>query len=144
MLSLGHIGLHIDAKAVALLITIFALGAVFGTILFQTFNNNSNQSVQDTNDANQDSSGPTIGFMAIEEVKVTNVAFGGDSNDHIEITMKNTGKTAITITEIKVNTDDNLLNANVVLDVNEQDVKNVTLTFDWEEGNSYQSNKFKG
>jgi len=82
-----------------LVIAVFVVGVVFGAILLQSFNN-SNPSVQETNDANPDDSGPTIGFMGTEEFKITSVTF---DSGHIYVNATNTGTSAVTINEVWVN-----------------------------------------
>ena len=67
--------------------------------MLQSFNN-SNPSVQETNDANPDDSGPTIGIMATEELKITGMTFDAT---HIYVNATNTGTTAVTISEVWVN-----------------------------------------
>jgi flagellin-like protein len=76
----------------------------------------------------------TVGFMGTEELKITNVQFP-DANT-VSITIKNTGSTAATISEIYINNGADLLSSDLTLDPNSQADQDVTFT--WTAGNSYQ------
>ena len=75
----------------------------------------------------------TVGFMGTEELKITNVAFSGTNS--VAITVKNTGSTSATVSEVYINGAD-LLETNVTVDPNGQET--ITVTSAWEAGNAYQ------
>ena len=76
----------------------------------------------------------TVGFMGTEELKITNVQFP-DANT-VSITIKNTGSTAATVSEVYINNGADLLSADLTLDPNSQADQDVTFT--WAAGSSYQ------
>jgi archaeal type IV pilus assembly protein PilA len=78
-----------------------------------------------------------VGQMSTEEVKITNIAFKANYQA-INVTLRNTGSTSVTITEIRVGTGDNLLLADVAISPNTQEVADVTLASNWLPGYAYQ------
>ena len=76
----------------------------------------------------------TVGFMGTEELKITNVAFSG--TDSITITVKNTGSTSATVSEVYINNGADLLSTDVTVDPNGQEA--ISVTSAWTEGNAYQ------
>jgi len=77
-----------------------------------------------------------VGQMSTEEVKIIKVDFSGASDDAVGVTMKNTGTTPVTITEVRVNNGDDLLTTDLVLAANEQSIANITSA--WIAGSNYQ------
>ena len=75
----------------------------------------------------------TIGFMGTEEVRITNVSFGTNT---ATITLKNTGASAVTITEIRVGSGDDLLTTDIVMPAGAQNTTSA-LTLNYVPGNSY-------
>ena len=75
----------------------------------------------------------TYAFMDTEALQITNLTFL--SNDRINITMRNTGTTTITIIEIWVN-NVKTWSGNSVIDANYQ--KTITLDVAWVAGTNYQ------
>lgn len=77
----------------------------------------------------------TTGFMATEELKITNVAF--DSNT-ATIYVRNTGSTTITISEVYINnqiiSNPTIVSASLAPNGN----TTITVTGDFEDGTSYQ------
>jgi len=76
----------------------------------------------------------TVGFMGTEELKITNVAFSG--TDSVAITVKNTGSTSATVSEVYINNGADLLADDVTVDPNGQ--QTIPVTSPWEAGNAYQ------
>jgi flagellin-like protein len=79
----------------------------------------------------------TVGFMGTEELKITNVQFSGA--DGIAITVKNTGSTSATVSEVYVNNGNDLLTgdgSDVTVDPNSQ--ATITVTQEWDAGSAYQ------
>jgi len=75
----------------------------------------------------------TFTFTSTEQLTITSVTFLSDN--HINITMRNTGTASITIVEIWVN-NVKTWSGSSVMDVNYQ--KSITLDVAWVAGNSYQ------
>jgi flagellin-like protein len=76
----------------------------------------------------------TVGFMGTEELKITNVQFSG--TDSIAITVKNTGSTSATVSEVYINNGNDLLDTDAVIAENAQ--QTITVTQAWAAGSSYQ------
>ncbi len=51
----------------------------------------------------------TFNFMATEQIKLTNMAFSGATNNLVTLTIMNTGTSPVTITEVHVNNGPNIL-----------------------------------
>ncbi len=82
----------------------------------------------------------TIGFMGTEEVRITNVSFGESAaglRDQATITLKNTGSQAVTITEIRVGSGNNLLGATESYVLNPNVDESVVVDSAWVPGTSY-------
>jgi flagellin-like protein len=77
----------------------------------------------------------TFTFMGTEQLTFTNVEFIS-GNQYINITMKNTGTTPITITEIRINDGSDLLSSDVTLSANSETEQQVS--YSWTNGNTYE------
>ena len=77
----------------------------------------------------------TIGFMGTEEVRITNVSYG--TSPAVTVTVANTGSQAVTITEIRVGTGNDLLSADVTLAAGDVTPITVQMSPAWEAGTSY-------
>ncbi len=87
--------------------------------------------------AKPDDAGLVIGQMATEEVKITNVDF--PTSNTLDIALRNTGSTAVTISEIRVvGSAGDLLAADVPIEPNADGHAVVTLDADWANGYAYQ------
>jgi flagellin-like protein len=75
----------------------------------------------------------TIGFMGTEEVRITNVEFL--SATQAEVTVKNTGSTAVTISEAYVGNDGGIIADNTL---DPGDAIAITVTGSYQAGISYQ------
>jgi flagellin-like protein len=79
----------------------------------------------------------TFNFMATEQLKITNLQFGGTTgNGTVTITMQNTGTNPVTITEVHVNNAGNLLTSSITLPANNQ--TSTTVNYDWTYGAQYE------
>ncbi len=76
----------------------------------------------------------TFTFMGTEELKITNVEFL--SEDHVNITLQNTGTSPITINEIHISGSSNLLGSPITLPANTQ--QEVQVTYTWQNGYNYE------
>lgn len=76
----------------------------------------------------------TVGFMGTEELKITNVQF--PAADTVRVTIKNTGSTSATVSEIYINNGADLLSTDLTMDANSQADQDITFT--WAAGSSYQ------
>jgi len=76
----------------------------------------------------------TFTFMGTEELKITNVEFL--SENHVNITLQNTGTSPITVNEIYISGSTNLLSSSITLPANSQ--QEVQVNYSWQSGYSYQ------
>ena len=77
----------------------------------------------------------TSTFMGTEQLKITNVQF--QSGNKIAITVKNTGTTPVTVTEVHINNNaTNLLSSSTTLSANNQ--TDLTVNYSWKQGYNYQ------
>ena len=82
----------------------------------------------------------TVGFMATEELKITNVQFTDSGTKQMVITARNTGSGALTISDVYVN---NVLVASPTYDpdppaLEANEVLTATFDYAWIEGTAYQ------
>jgi flagellin-like protein len=79
----------------------------------------------------------SIGFMATEQVSITNCQFSG--TDLITLTVSNTGTTSVTINAATVNGVDATVGGTLTLAENSaNNYVTVTMATNWVSGNSYQ------
>jgi len=80
----------------------------------------------------------SFGFMATEELKITNMQFGTYTNgtQTMLVTMLNSGTNPVTITEVHINNGVNLLQAQFTVNANSNGNANVTQS--WTAGSSYE------
>jgi flagellin-like protein len=76
----------------------------------------------------------TVGFMSTEQVKITGVSFSG--NNQLAVDIMNTGDSAVTISEIRVGTSNDLLTTDITLEPSEQGA--AIVPFNYVNGTSYQ------
>jgi flagellin-like protein len=76
----------------------------------------------------------TVGFMSTEQVKITGVSFSG--NNQLAVDIMNTGDSAVTISEIRVGTSNDLLETDITLEPSEQGA--AIVPFNYVNGTSYQ------
>jgi hypothetical protein len=79
----------------------------------------------------------TFYFMSTEQVKITNVQFTGTGNGQVVVTVQNTGTSPVTMTEMHINNDADLLSTDVTLVAN-SGAQTITLTFTWTAGFQYE------
>jgi flagellin-like protein len=79
----------------------------------------------------------TVGFMGSSSVTITDVAFQGDTNNEIVLTVKNTGTKTVTLISAKVNggTSISITDGTIAPD---DDPITITLTSPWVNGSPYK------
>ena len=82
----------------------------------------------------------TIGFMGTEELKITNAAFTDNTSepDYIDLTVRNQGTTAVTISTASVNGANMAFNQTAAIPANTVAVVRLSYTTDLVDGNSYE------
>jgi len=79
----------------------------------------------------------TFTFMATEQVKITNVVFGGSGGSkYINITVQNTGTSPVTINELWINGAKQTSFSSTTISANTQTV--INLSFTWTAGSKYE------
>ena len=79
----------------------------------------------------------TFTFMATEQIKITNVVFGGTgASKYVNITVQNTGTSPVTLSELWINGNKQTSFSSTTVSANTQQV--IHLTFAWTAGSKYE------